>query len=162
MHQWTDFGRDVLACSVDVHLRILETVCSRFDLRWHGRIAAAYVQRSTYTFLRIKVVDTCGLTSEQVAFGRNAGFIAKWKFRSEKSSPNCTMSTNIAMYFKSVAENTCLDPKRYLGRNGWSSCFALSCWPTSVIKARCCIYRTVMRVTCPLQRERRKLQELIV
>ena len=77
LNQWTDFRRDVLTCSVDVHLPILETVCSRLDLRWHGRIAAAYVQRSTYIFLRIKVVDTCGYKSEHVASRCNAGFIAE-------------------------------------------------------------------------------------
>ena len=32
-HQLTAFGRDVLRCSVDVHLRILKTVCSQLDLR---------------------------------------------------------------------------------------------------------------------------------
>ena len=93
-------------------------MCSRFDLRWYGRIAAAYVQRSTYIFLRIKVVDTCGLMSEQVASRRNAGFIAEWKVRSEKSSPESTMLTGIVMYFKSVAENSWLNPEIYLGRNG--------------------------------------------
>ena len=56
--------------------------------------------------------------SEQVASGRNAGFIAQWKVRSEKSSPESTVLTGIAMYFKSVAENSCLDPEIYLGRNG--------------------------------------------
>ena len=109
-YQLTDFGKDVLTCSVDVHLGILETVCSRFDLRWHGRIAAAYVQTSTDIFLRSKVVNTCGLTPEQVASGRDAGFMAEWKVRSGKDSPKCNVLTGIAMYLTSVAKNSCLDP----------------------------------------------------
>ena len=76
------------------------------------------MQRSTYIFLRIKVVDTCGLMSEQVASGRNAAFIAEWKVRSEKSSPESTTLTGVVMYFKSIAENSCLDPEIYLGHNG--------------------------------------------
>ena len=53
-HRLTDFGRDVLLRSIDVPLGILQSVCSRFDLRWHGRIAAAYVQTAKDIFLEPK------------------------------------------------------------------------------------------------------------
>ena len=42
VHRLTDFGAEVRRSSLDVRLGILSAVCSRFDLPWHGRIAAAY------------------------------------------------------------------------------------------------------------------------
>ena len=40
----TTFGQEVFEHSVDVHVGIIPAVCARFDLLWHGRIAAAFLQ----------------------------------------------------------------------------------------------------------------------
>ena len=83
-HQLTEFGQDVLTCSVDVHLGILETVCSRLNLRWHGRIVAAYVQTIAGVFIENNGVNTCELGPRQVATNSDAGIMAALKIRRKK------------------------------------------------------------------------------
>ena len=46
----TSFGQEVVHFSNDVHVGLLEAVCNKLDLRWHGRLAAAYVQTGKIFF----------------------------------------------------------------------------------------------------------------
>ena len=112
-HSVTDFGRDVLTCSTDVHLGILETVCSRLDLAWHGRIASAYVQTARDIFLRSDLQKTCGLLSAQVACGHQAGFSAVCGVHGDCTCPKSTLLTAVSIYLKSVSENACLDSELF-------------------------------------------------
>ena len=69
----TDFGAEVRRSSLDVRLGILSAVCSRFDLPWHGRIAAAYVAGQRNIFVRHKTGgSTVGLYPGQL---HHAAFI---------------------------------------------------------------------------------------
>ena len=116
-HSVTDFGRDVLTCSTDVHLGILETVCSRLDLAWHGRIASAYVQTARDIFLRSDLQKTCGLLSAQVACGHQAGFRAEGGVHGEGTCPKSTLLTAVSIYLKSVSEDSLLDGELF--RTQW-------------------------------------------
>ena len=71
----TKFGKEVLDKNIDIHLGILETVCSRFDLRWHGRVAAACIQTGKDIFVRANMAMSCGLMQRQVAHGHDTGFV---------------------------------------------------------------------------------------
>ena len=57
----TAFGDEVLAQRRDLRGSILATICTRFDLPWHGWIAAAYVDAQRECFLINKYSSTCGL-----------------------------------------------------------------------------------------------------
>ncbi len=48
----TDFGREVRRHSLELRLGLLQAVCARFDLGWHGRIAAAYVAAQCGAFIK--------------------------------------------------------------------------------------------------------------
>ncbi len=65
-HRLTDFWAEVQRCSLDFSIGILETVCSRFDLSWHGRIAAAYIATQRDIYVRHNIGGaTVGLYPEQ-------------------------------------------------------------------------------------------------
>ena len=53
---------------------ILATICARFNLPWHGRIAAAYIEAQTEVFLKGVLASTCGLYPNQIALAHHTGF----------------------------------------------------------------------------------------
>ena len=110
-HSLTEFGADVASHSMDIHVGVITAVSARFDLAWHGRIAAAYVQASKEFFLRSKVATTCGLLPEQMVCGRSVGFAAEWGMQGQESLPVSSLLTGVHTYLKSVAEGTRLNPE---------------------------------------------------
>ncbi|MDP7305700.1 MAG: hypothetical protein QGG09_21485, partial [Pirellulaceae bacterium] len=66
-HRLTDFGTEVRRCSLDFSIGILEAFCARFDLSWHGRIAAAYIAAQWDIYVRHNIGSaTVGLYPEQL------------------------------------------------------------------------------------------------
>ena len=65
-YELTAFGEDVVWDVGDFRGRILSAVCRRFDLGWHGRIAAAFLQTRSDCFATLDFADTCGLYPEQL------------------------------------------------------------------------------------------------
>ncbi len=66
-HRLTDFGTEVRRCSLDFSIGILEAFCARFDLSWHGRIAAAYIAAQRDIYVRHNIGSaTVGLYPEQL------------------------------------------------------------------------------------------------
>ena len=66
----------------DLRGAILAALCARFDLPWHGRIAAAYIEAQSELFLTRDFCTTCGLYPEQIALAHHTGFPSP-----ERSSP---------------------------------------------------------------------------
>ena len=116
-YRCTTFGEDVVSHSVDVDVGVVAAVCARFDLPWHGRIAAAYVQTSREMFLRTSVANTCGLLPEQIDRGRRVGFDSQWAPGDEATSPKSNLITAVYIYLTSVAKDLCLDSKIF--RSQW-------------------------------------------
>ena len=66
-HRLTDFGTDVRRCPLDFSIGILEAFCARFDLSWHGKIAAAYIAAQRDIYVRHNIGSaTVGLYPEQL------------------------------------------------------------------------------------------------
>ena len=69
----TAFGDEVLAQRGDLRGSFLATICARFDLPWHGWIAAAYVDAQRECFVIHDYSSTCGLYPEQLALAHHTG-----------------------------------------------------------------------------------------
>ena len=59
----------------DLRAGIVAAVCARFDLPWHGRLAAAYIEADCDCFLIRDLSSTCGLYPDQLARAHHAGFL---------------------------------------------------------------------------------------
>ena len=105
-YQLTAFGQEVTRHSLDLHAGILVAVCARFDLLWHGRIAAAYIQAAQDCFLRAPSTPTCGLHPDQISAGHKAG----------DSRPLSVLHTAVDTYLGSVVENSVPDATIFSGR----------------------------------------------
>ena len=57
----TCFGHEVRQQGFDLRSGILATICARFDLPWHGRIAAAYIEAQREVFLKGDLASSIGL-----------------------------------------------------------------------------------------------------
>ena len=75
MYGLTTFGNEVLQQRHDLRSGILAAICSRFDLAWHGRIAAAYVEAQRDCFNIRDFSSTCGLYPDQLALAHHTGFL---------------------------------------------------------------------------------------
>ena len=117
------FGREVLRRSLDVQIGMFECVCARFDFRWHGRIAAAYVQTARDMFPKIKLLNTCGflpgLSPDQVDCGRCTGFRTEWNFHGEMSTPISTLVTGVSRYSRKVFVHSCVDAELIEFESEW-------------------------------------------
>ncbi len=71
----TCFGHEVRQQGFDLRSGILATICARFDLAWHGRIAAAYIEAQSEVFLTREFSSTCGLYPDQLALAHHTGFL---------------------------------------------------------------------------------------
>lgn len=100
---------------------MLETVCSRFDLPWHGRLAAAYVQTRKDIFLRTKIATPCRLLQKQVAHGHGCGFVEKWEAKNRTSQSKSSVLTGIALFLKIMAGQVSLDEEVDVIRKHWFS-----------------------------------------
>ncbi len=74
-HILTDFGREVRRHSLDLRLGVLQAVCARFDLGWHGRIAATYIAAQCDVFIKHATGGpTAGLHPDQLQRAHDGGF----------------------------------------------------------------------------------------
>ena len=74
----TRFGHEVRQQGFDLRSGILATACARFNLAWHGRIAAAYIEAQSEVFLTNVFSSTCGLYPNQIAVAPSNGIPVRW------------------------------------------------------------------------------------
>ena len=91
---------------MDLHVGILVAICARFELLWHGRIAAAYIQAAQDCFQRTPTTPTCGLHPDQITAGHKAG---------DERTPS-VLHTAVYTYICSVAEDRVPDKRIFSGR----------------------------------------------
>ena len=93
--------------SLDLQAGIVVAVCARFDLLWHGRIAAAYIQAGQDCFLRFPSAQFFGLHPDQISEGHKAG----------DDCPPSVLHTAIDTYLGIVAERKI--PNMDIFSGGW-------------------------------------------
>ena len=104
-YQLTAFGQEVTRHSLDLHVGMLVAVCARFDLLWHGRIAAAYIQTAQDCFLRTPLTASFGLQPNQLAAGHQAG----------DDRPPSVLHTAVHTYLSSIVEDSVPDDNIFSG-----------------------------------------------
>ena len=75
----TCFGHEVTQQGFDLRSSILATICARFHLAWHGRLAAAYIDAQSEIFHTRNFVSSCGLYPDQIALAHHTGFLCQEK-----------------------------------------------------------------------------------